>query len=475
MPKIAADVLSALAHATTVNILVEHEGSTTSGLSKATAVIQADRGCIRSQKVCTALQSQATKSQSCVARVLGGDAYTHVQRQSFWIANVMHVKHAPSCLVQALAKCAAVSAITLEPTFPLRALPPAQAYTNDVALLEDYMPQWGVDKIGAPAVWATTRGQGVVVGIIDSGVLHTHEALAGKWRSSHGWFDPQGQTLLPSDGNGHGTHVLGTILGANGIGVAPDATFVACNGCPGGTCIGSAVLACAQFLLCPTDPMGGDRNCSMHPHVINNSWGGPSVGPWFDAAIAAWRLAGIVPIFAAGNGGATCDTVTSPGDSTQAIAVGATGNGGTNSGTDELAYFSSRGGSSDDVIKPDLVAPGYFVLSAFASSESSYAYMAGTSMAAPHVTGAVALLLSRNLSATYDDVYRQLTTTAVTSTLVPTNQNCGGVADATFPNNNYGFGRVDVSRAMAASNAQTAASNSKAKVFVAEPLTLPDF
>ncbi|KAF0694284.1 Aste57867_14832 [Aphanomyces stellatus] len=482
MSKIAADVVSAFTHSASANILVEHVGSTTSGLSTAKTKIQVDRRCSRSQTVCDALQTHATKSQSCVAKLLDGEAFAHVHRQSFWIANVMLIKGAPRALVSALATCVAVSRITLEPTFTLQVLASSTTLLQDASTA----PQWGVSKIGAPTVWSSgLQGQGVVVGSIDTGVLYTHDALAGKWRASHGWFDPQGQTLLPSDSNGHGTHVMGTILGANGIGVAPGATFITCNGCPGGNCIGSALLACAQFLLCPTDPLGGNRNCSMHPHVINNSWGGAGGNDWFNAAIAAWRLAGIVPIFAAGNGGTACNSVTSPGDSTQVIAVGATGNGGTTSGTDALAYFSSRGRAAGNGagIKPDVSAPGYFVYSAVQTSNSSYGYLAGTSVATPHVTGAVALLLSKNISATYDDVYKLLTTTADTSTLIPTNQNCGAVADSAYPNNNYGYGRLNVSRAIMAAPKTTVSSKAitpkpttraPTKVLVGEN-ALPDF
>jgi hypothetical protein len=69
-------------------------------------------------------------------------------------------------------------------------------------------------------------------------------------------------------------------------------------------------------------------------------------------------------------------------------------------------------------------------------------------MAAPHVTGAVALYLSKNKGAKYADVYRAFTTTVDTKTLTPDNKNCGGVPDARYPNNNYGYGRINVARAV---------------------------
>ncbi|KAF0708513.1 hypothetical protein As57867_006309, partial [Aphanomyces stellatus] len=139
--------------------------------------------------------------------------------------------------------------------------------------------------------------------------------------------------------------------------------------------------------------------------------------------------------------GPKCATVASPGDYKNVIGVGAVG------ADDKLASFSSRGPAPDGRVKPDVSAPGYKVRSSWNTGNSAYNIISGTSMATPHVTGAVALYLSGNKGATYDDVYKAFTSTVDTKTLTPDGANCGGVSDATYPNNNYGFGRINIARA----------------------------
>jgi subtilisin family serine protease len=116
-----------------------------------------------------------------------------------------------------------------------------------------------ISNIGAPALWAQDiNGSGIVVGSIDFGVRVTHEALRGKWRRHHGWYEPRHHALHPYDDDGHGTHTIGSILGHDGIGVAPGASFIACKACyadlhGGAACHTLAVLLCAQFMMCPTN------------------------------------------------------------------------------------------------------------------------------------------------------------------------------------------------------------------------------
>ncbi|RHY84739.1 hypothetical protein DYB26_015559, partial [Aphanomyces astaci] len=302
--------------------------------------------------------------------------------------------------------------------------------------------EWGLDLIRAPTVWATgNRGEGVVVGILDSGAIHTHDDLKTNWRSNYGWYDPSSKSPTPIDSSGHGSHVTGTAVGQNGIGVAPGATWIACRGCTTSGCPEAALTGCAQWMLCPTDVTGKNPKCELAPDVINNSWGGGSGSTWFQANVNAWRTAGIIPVFANGNAGPKCGTANSPGDYKNVIGVGAVGF------DDTLASFSSRGPTKDGRIKPDVSAPGSKVRSAWNTGNNAYKTISGTSMASPHVTGAVALYLSANKAATYDDVYKAFTTTVDTATLTPNNTNCGGVSDATYPNNNYGFGRINVARA----------------------------
>ncbi|RQM30112.1 hypothetical protein B5M09_012545, partial [Aphanomyces astaci] len=304
--------------------------------------------------------------------------------------------------------------------------------------------EWGIDLIGAPAVWANgNRGDGIVVGIIDTGVLHTHDDLKGNWRSTYGWFDAIEKSPTPIDIDGHGTHIAGSAVGQNGIGVAPGATWIACRGClTPAYCAEEVLIACAQWMMCPTDATGKNPKCELAPDVINNSWGDEVNSNAYQAVVDAWRAADIIPVFCNGNTGSKCSTTWTPAGYKNVIGVGNLGF------DDKLSTKSSRGPMADGRIKPDVSAPGTEILSASNTGNSEYKIKSGTSMATPHVVGAIALYLSANKGAKYDEVYKAFTTTADTATLTPNNENCGGVSDSKYPNNNYGFGRINVASAI---------------------------
>ncbi|RLN50056.1 hypothetical protein BBJ28_00025040, partial [Nothophytophthora sp. Chile5] len=136
------------------------------------------------------------------------------------------------------------------------------------------------------------------------------------------------------------------------------------------------------------------------------------------------------------NGGPGCGTVSSPGDYANVIAVGATDS------SDQLASFSSKGPAvKSNLLKPDVSAPGVRVRSAYNTGNSNYTLMSGTSMATPHVSGVVALLLSAQPSLKFDDVKRLLTTSTNTNLKPVDGKTCGNdTSSGAFPNNNYGFG-----------------------------------
>lgn len=196
------------------------------------------------------------------------------------------------------------------------------------------------------------HGEGVVVGIINTGMLSTHEVIKGNFRTTYNWFDPYESSTPPKDTNGHGTHVTATIVRANGIGVAPSAKWIACKGCDPLCCGESALIACGQFMTCPTSATGSETDCSKAPRVVSNSWGGGQGNTFFDSVISAWHAAGIIPVFAIGNEGSACETVRSPGDSKDVIAVGATAS------DDKLGSFSCKASALSGVVKPDISAPG---------------------------------------------------------------------------------------------------------------------
>ncbi|KAL4156924.1 hypothetical protein PRNP1_005950 [Phytophthora ramorum] len=382
------------------------------------------------------LEALARDSQRGVHELLGnlGDAFA--SSESFWITNQVYVQQATPDLVKQLEKVSGVLSVEYEMIFPASTpILSTQSMSSSTSA-----SQWGVSKINAPDVWATgNTGQGVVIGSIDTGVRGTHEALAGNYRQSYGWYDPETKTSEPYDSTGHGTHVMGIMAGRYGFGVAPGATWIACKGCRAQGCYGSDLLACFQFMLCPTTPSGVSKDCSKAPNIVNNSWGGGQGLKMFDGVINAWRAAGIIPVVAAGNTGPNCGSIASPGDSASVITVGATDI------NDALASFSSKGPTVRGLRKPDIAAPGALILSSCWTDDTSYCFKSGSSMASPHVAGAIALYLSSNPGASYDKIKDLLQSRSVTTTLTtPTGYSCANTKDRDFPNNQYGYGRIDI-------------------------------
>jgi subtilisin family serine protease len=156
-----------------------------------------------------------------------------------------------------------------------------------------------IELIQAHLVWSELGiiGEGAVVSSIDTGVRATHEALRDNINVDYFWLDPAFNTQFPDDRNGHGTHIMGTLAGSHGIGVAPGAKWMACRGCATNSCSQSDLTRCAQFIACPTRPDGTAQDCSKAPHVVVNSWGGGQGNPWYDEFINAWHAAGVIPVF----------------------------------------------------------------------------------------------------------------------------------------------------------------------------------
>jgi hypothetical protein len=191
-------------------------------------------------------------------------------------------------------------------------------------------------------------------------------------------------------------------------------------------------------MLAPTDLAGQNPDASLAPHIINNSWGGGPGDIFYQDIVNAWRAAGIFPVFSSGNPGPDCGAGGSPGDFNESFSVGATDSG------DVIADFSGRGPSVFGKINPDVSAPGVDVLSSVPGD--GYELFSGTSMAAPHAAGTMALVLSSSpeLIGQAEDTFDIVRTTAVS--IVDTT--CGGDADGD-PNNVYGEGRIDAAAAVA--------------------------
>lgn len=284
------------------------------------------------------------------------------------------------------------------------------AYASGSSPMVDVYPDLPVNattednivQIGADQVWSMTdsygsqvRGTGIVVAVIDTGIAYTHPDLGGGFGPSYkviGGYDFHNKDGDPMDDNGHGTHVAG-IIAANGnlTGVAPGAKLLAYKalGSDGSGSMSNVILG-VERAMDPND----DGNTADHADVISMSLGGSGdVDDPICRAVQSAIDAGVVVVVAAGNSGPSMGTVASPGVAPNAITVGAVNE------TGALAPFSSRGVPNSLTIKPEISAPGVNILSTvpFAgtkhSSSSGYSSMSGTSMATPHVSGAVALLL----------------------------------------------------------------------------------
>lgn len=265
---------------------------------------------------------------------------------------------------------------------------------------------WNLQMIQAPRVWRTfdVRGAGVVIGQADSGVQGDHPELRDSYLGSEGdhdytWYDPWFGSESPQDFGGHGTHTLGSILG-NNVGVAPDAQWIGCVNLARNLGNPAYYLDCWQFLLAPF-PQNGDPFTDGDPargaNIINNSWSCPELegcdAGVYLPAVQALRQAGVFVVVSAGNNGNNgCGSVDSPpAIYDEVYSVGAVDPGG------DIAPFSSLGPVTVDGsqrVKPDILAPGAGVLSAFPGS--SYEILSGTSMAGPHLAGVVALMWSAN-------------------------------------------------------------------------------
>jgi subtilisin family serine protease len=241
------------------------------------------------------------------------------------------------------------------------------------------------------------------------------------------------------------------------VGVAPGAEWYACVNEARNTGSPAHYLQCMQFMLAPY-PLDGDPFTDGDPargaDVLNNSWGCPPLegcdANTFLPATRALRTAGVFVVSAAGNEGARCGTVSSPLALYDAVlSVGAFDR------TGDLASFSSRGPVTVDGsgrVKPDLIAPGVQVLSAY--PQNTYYRADGTSMACPHVVGVVALVWSAN-SDLIGDIDR--TEQILTETAQPYDYTQQGTPQCgqqgTVPNDAVGYGIVDayaaVQRALA--------------------------
>jgi len=334
---------------------------------------------------------------------------------------------------------------------------------------------WGVQRMNAPAAWKQgITGAGIVIGSLDTGVFVGHEALKHNYRGTnadgtlsndYNWKDvvketpaggtlpdgskfedadkaANGTSLRPIDLNGHGTHTSGSAVGWSPkhiTGVAPDAKLIVARGL--GEAGGSMfdLVSAMEWFMAPTKVDGTSPRPDMAPDIVTNSWGGAATGnPFLWMALRNWQRSGIIPVFASGNNRvAKPGEVAVPGMYPETITVGA-------SDLDEKRAWFSMFGPSDFAHdkKPEVMAPGHWTYSSLPDGTvrdtfpvNGQEYPAsGTSMATPHVAGAMALYLQAHPGASFQDVMGALKKTS---------------AMASAPTEEMGYGRVQVEKLIA--------------------------
>lgn len=283
---------------------------------------------------------------------------------------------------------------------------------------------WGPVKVGAPQVWKdhAASGQGVTIGLIDTGVDGNHKDLAGRVVRFRNFTKITAPEEPAFDDEGHGTHCAGIIAGGDAsgsaIGIAPKVRLIAAKGLDKNGSGG--LVGLIRSLQWMTDPDGSSATHDQ-PIAVSCSWGAnlnlPVVSRVFWLSISSLRDAGVLPVVASGNEGPGKLSV--PGSYPHSMAVGATQE------NDTVADFTSRGTvkwGSTTYIKPNISAPGDFIYSSVPGNK--YEYMSGTSMATPAVAGSVALIKSLN---------RNLTANQIESILLRSAKDLGAPGeDATF-------------------------------------------
>lgn len=360
----------------------------------------------RTRKVISTLKRTASGTQGDLLNFLNGSPdVLPGSVESFWITNLIFVTAKPG-LIATLSQRADVA--WLEYDYAIALVEP----DSRIALAERGLTESiggvepGLSAINAPAMWALGyTGYGRKTLTIDTGADPTHPAISGRYWGNFvpenlAWLDPVSGSQTPFDCDSHGSHVTGTMVGLDPatqdtIGVAPE-----------GIWMGSAAICDnssndnLEVMQWAIDPDGDSTTIWDMPDAINCSWWAPDVDPncssGYVDVLSALEAAGVAVVFASGNFGPDPSTVTIPQDiSTDLVNAFSVGAVNGNVSATPIVGFSSRGPSNCGtegslLIKPEVSAPGLNVRSSVLNG--TYSLFSGTSMASPHVAGAVLLL-----------------------------------------------------------------------------------
>ncbi len=367
----------------------------------------------RAKRVLNELTTTAQKSQSDIIEdIMDFDRQfpgSYHDIEQFWIINMIVVSATPS-LIEHLSNRSDIELVELNNS---RLIQPVKTMKSDkTANISPGGIEPGLTAINAPALWKMGyTGQGRISYSIDTGVWPDHPAIGDRFLAH---YYPMEQCFFPYDSDvpvdksgSHGTHTLGTTLGLeketnDTIGVAFNAYWIVSD--PVATSL-ATVKPLSDFMYAfqwALNPDGDTATTYDIPDAINNSWGYSSPGDtalcdsYVSDIFTALEAAGIANIFSAGNDGPSPGTISEPHHINTGLVNSFTvGSISPHNTSYPISGFSSRGptncpGTGSLAIKPEVVAPGQDVRSA--SGKSDYSVKSGTSMAAPHTTGAVLLL-----------------------------------------------------------------------------------
>ncbi len=366
-------------------------------------------------------------------------------RNQFWIANAISVEMKAGDLKK-ISKREDVEMVHENfKVFPLNNFTPTN---TEMISKQSGDTTWGVERIRAPEVWDIGfDGSGVKVAVLDTGIDITHPDLEGRmcgdppyYEGCWAEFDSYGNEVNnsePHDDDGHGTHVSGTVLGGNAsgthIGVAPGATLAHGLVLPPGEGFFEQVIAGMEWAIDDEESGGAEAD------IVNMSLGSDGYVEEFEEPIQNVISAGAVPVVATGNddGSQGDGKIATPGAIFESFSIGASNS------DDNIAGFSygkiiddDRDDTPDEYIKPDFSAPGVSVLS---SVPGGLMYKHGTSMATPHVSGAIALIMQADPEINSDQIYELLRDN------VAYYEDAGSSLDnGEDKNTRYGYGIIDV-------------------------------
>ena len=389
------------------------------------------------------LQSDTVKA--CVAQQRKKKTRRHLPK-AFWSSSSVALTLGKDALYNLPQDVDDIAGIYLNRRIQLPPVMEVSESSLPTNITDNKTSSWGVNAIGAMSVWGAygAEGQGVKVAVLDTGVDGNHQDLQGRMNASDfaefGFDGNRVRGAQPNDSGQHGTHVSGTIAGGDAsgqwIGVAPQAKIA------GGLVLKRGAGTDAQILA------GIEWAIEKGVDVINMSLGGlrlsPDVFDTYTQAFITANQAGIPVVVAIGNEGS--QTSGAPGNDFFSFAVGATDSfdntAGFSGGRTQI-HLESNFIAEDQLplvySKPDVCAPGVAVKSSIPGNR--YATWNGTSMATPHVAGAIALLLSATTIKEVDPSERAF---LLQDLILGSAEELGEAGQ----DHRFGFGRIDVLRAV---------------------------